>query len=151
LSQSEVRELRKHLEREIDDAHEAALADTSRHPGEVAKSWFGDEEGLDDGLKEYWSKIGYEPEHDTESGDADPIEDVLTGQLLPLYRYLKTRKRRTSFDSLAKLKNCWRNDEPSEDAIVKALKRLQKELNKIPNCPTSLVVEAKNRRTYLDK
>lgn len=77
----------------------------------------------------------------------DPIEDVLSGQLLTLYRYLKARTRRTPFDSLAKLK-CWRGDAPTDVAIEKALKRLRTELNKIP---ISLVIEAKDRRTYLDK
>ena len=83
----------------------------------------------------------------SETGDDDPIEDVLAGQLLTLYRYLKTRKRRTPFDTLAKLK-CWRGDAPSDVAIEKALKRLRTELNKIP---ISLVIERKGRRTYLDK
>ena len=85
-----------------------------------------------------------------DGGDGDPIEDALTGQKLALYRYLKPRRRRTPFDILAKLK-CWRVDQPTDDAIVKALKRLRDILNKIPNCSISLVIEGNNRRTRLDK
>ena len=79
--------------------------------------------------------------------DDDPIEECLSGQLLTLYRYLKCRSRRTPFDTLATLK-CWRVDDPSDDAILGALKRLQRELNKVS---LSLVIESKDRRTYLDK
>ena len=86
----------------------------------------------------------------SETGDDDPIEDVLTGQSLTLYRHLKTRARRTSFDTLAKLR-CWRVDDPSPETILKALKRLQRQLNGISDCPAPLVIEAKDRRTYLDK
>lgn len=80
----------------------------------------------------------------------DPIEDVLRGQLLTLYRYLKVRTRKTPFDTLKTLR-CWRVDNPSDVAITKALKRLRYVLNKIPNCPVSLVIEPNDRRTYLDK
>ncbi len=79
--------------------------------------------------------------------EEDPIEDVLSGQLLTLYRSLKTRGRRTPFDNLAVL-DCWRSDEPKDNTIVKALKRLRTELNKFG---VSLVIHAKDRRTFLDK
>lgn len=85
--------------------------------------------------------------------DDDPIEDVLRDQSLTLYRFLKTKSRRTPFDSLKPLK-CWHGadpNNPSDDAITKALKRLRDILNKIPNCPVSLVIDGKDRRTYLVK
>lgn len=56
LNRSEVRELRKHLVREIADAEVAALEDTSRHPADVARRKFDSEL-----MKIYWSDIGYSP------------------------------------------------------------------------------------------
>lgn len=85
--------------------------------------------------------------------DEDPIEELMRGQPLTLYRYLKVRTRRTSFDTLKSLK-CWRGVDPSNPtdiAITKGLKRLRDVLNGIPNCPVSLVIEPKDRRTYLEK
>ena len=82
----------------------------------------------------------------TDDGEDDPVEDVLTLQKLTLYRDLKKRKHRASFDSLAKLRNCWRVEEPCDETIVAGLKRLRKELNKIPDYPVRLVIEAKDRQ-----
>lgn len=93
------------------------------------------------------------------SGNVDPtcdpnddlIEDGLSGQQLKLYRFLKAKKHRTRFDTLADA-GCWRcGNNPSPDAIVKALKRLQDALNQIAGGTTWLVIESANSRTYLDK
>ena len=54
LTQAEVRELRKHLEREIADAKNEALSDVSCHPGEVARSKYSAEL-----LADFWSDIGH--------------------------------------------------------------------------------------------
>ena len=81
----------------------------------------------------------------------DPIEEVFAKQKLALYQCLKQRHRRTSFDELAVLKGCWKIDSPQDATIVKGLKRLQKALNEIPNCPVQLVISKNDRRTWLDK
>jgi hypothetical protein len=59
FTRKETRELRKHLEQEIDDAEEYAFSDVSRHPGEVARTKYDSEL-----LKIYWKDIGYSPTPD---------------------------------------------------------------------------------------
>lgn len=95
------------------------------------------------------TKHSYKQQHG--QPEDDPIEDTLSGQKLHLYRFLKQRSRRVSFDSLAELKECWRGDSPLDGAIEKGLKRLQSALNQIEGCPVALVIEAQHRRVRLDK
>lgn len=74
----------------------------------------------------------------------DPIENALRGRLLPLYRCLKSHRHAVSYDTLAKL-DCWRNADPEDSAIRKALKEMQSVFSNLGTAPT-LKIEHKYRR-----
>lgn len=83
------------------------------------------------------------------SEDDDPIEDVLSGQPLKLYRFLKSRRHWTSYDSLMAESEFWQKPDPLDATINKALRRLQKELNSIEMSRIILEIHDKERRTKL--
>lgn len=78
----------------------------------------------------------------------DAISEALSGQLLKLYEFLQARKHWTRFDSLRKLA-CWR-DEPDDETIYRALRRLRDALNEIDSAP-HLMIAKRDGRTRLDK
>jgi hypothetical protein len=86
------------------------------------------------------------PADDTEP--IDSIEDALANQPLALYRFLRDRKRWTSFANLETL-SCWR-DVPGYETIDRGLRRLRAELNQIDGAPP-LLIDMKNSRTKLDR
>ena len=92
------------------------------------------------------------PDTHEEDPPSDPIEDLLKHQSLRLYRCIKgSRFNKIQFDELKTLEDTWRNESPSDTAIIKGLKRLNDVLNGIPNSPLHLVISTKDRTTWLDK
>ncbi|QDU46609.1 hypothetical protein Mal52_51310 [Symmachiella dynata] len=81
---------------------------------------------------------------------SDPAEESLTGQALLIYRFLKSHKGWTSYDTLKEQRDFWRNSEFTTDAGIKGgLVRLQKGLGLI-DTPCTLRINNKERRTRLE-
>jgi hypothetical protein len=60
----------------------------------------------------------------------DRVIDILTPQGKKIIKVLWNRKYATTYNTLADTSGAWRNEEPSDETIRTALKRVAKELNK---------------------
>jgi hypothetical protein len=83
--------------------------------------------------------------------DHDPVEEVLKGQPLSIYLFLRNRKHWTHYDTLRNKGDFWRKPSPDDSAINRALRRLRQELAEIDVSAVSLSIETKHKRTKLDK
>jgi len=84
-----------------------------------------------------------------ERGDdlLDRLADILTLQGLRIVQYLWNRKHSTGYETLKE--TCWKN-EPTDEAIQKALKRVQGKLNEDPSLGVTIEIHHAKRRVKLD-
>ena len=76
----------------------------------------------------------------------DRLADILTPQGYKIVKFLWDRKHSTSYDTLAK--DCWSN-EPTDDAIHKALKRVAETLNANTDLGVTIEIHHSKRRAKL--
>jgi hypothetical protein len=76
--------------------------------------------------------------------DLDTIEESINGQKLRLFRFLRSKKHWTGYETLAAIEGVWREADVSDDAIVKAVKRLNESL-----LESAYTIEIKDRRVKL--
>ncbi len=85
---------------------------------------------------------------EAETADGDPVEEVLSGQALALYRFLRGAKSWTHYETLRATDCFWRNPCPEDSTIFLALRKLQAALS-AQVLPLALKIEHKSRRCRL--
>jgi len=84
-----------------------------------------------------------------DEAEIDDIEECLSGQQLAIYKFLWGRKHWTNFRTLADQDSFWNTSDPSDETIVRALRRLRNDLNTI-GAGVALTISSKDRRTKLE-
>jgi len=75
----------------------------------------------------------------------DVIKEGLSGKPLKLFEFLRAGKSWTSYSTLKETRCLWRVDDPSDETILRALRRLRDLLNEIGS-PIALTIQHQHRR-----